>query len=168
MTSGDMKKTIFIFEHQAFDTAFQTLYEQGMRLIEETAAYIDGEGISAVRNLSGAVSTLYTGEAMRISTRLMQVASWLLLMRAGREKEMATEQIASEKARISLNTPSEQLKSDLWQELPQTFRDLVERSLRLEERVRHLDYDLTTLLENGSSSPVNEQLDRLNAAFPCR
>lgn len=161
-----MKKPVLIFEHQAFDAAFQTLYDKGMRLIEETAAYIDGEGAYAAQELSEAASSLYTEEAMRISTRLMQVASWLLLMRAGREKEMSEEQIATEKARISLNTPSEQIQSALWEELPQTFRTLVDRSLRLEERVRYLDFDLTVLLEKGSPNPVNEQLDRLNAAFP--
>lgn len=159
--------TIFMFEHGAFDNAFTRLYDEGMALIEETASYIDGAGKIASRSLSGEASALYASEAMRMSTRLMQVASWLLLFRAARDKEMTPEQIRQEKAKVSLNTPSAGLNSAQWNELPEEFRQLVNYSIRLEDRVRHMDHDVDNALmaASGQPNPVGEQIDMLKAAF---
>ncbi|EJF91744.1 DUF1465 family protein [Bartonella tamiae] len=159
--------TIVMFEHGAFDHAFGCLYQEGMALIEETAAYIDGNGKIASRALSGEASALYASEAMRMSTRLMQVASWLLLFRAAREDEMTPEQIRQEKAKVSLNTPCLSKDHINWQELPIDFRRLVDLSIRLEERVRHMDQDVeNALAENGiCHNPVSERINLLKAAF---
>ena len=158
---------IVMFEHGAFDNAFSHLYDEGMSLIEQTAAYIDGEGKIASRTLSGEASSLYAAEAMRMSTRLMQVASWLLLFRAAREKEMSKEQIAQEKAKVCLDTPSLIGKNAHFQELPEKFKNLVKLSLRIEERVRHMDHDVEGVMsgQNGSTNPVSKQIDRIKAAF---
>ena len=158
---------IVMFEHGAFDSAFSRLYDEGMSLIEKTASYIDGDGKVASRNLSGEASSLYAAEAMRMSTRLMQVASWLLLFRAAREKEMSKDQIAQEKAKVSLNTTSLIGENEHWQELPDEFKQLVELSLRIEERVRHMDHDVESALtsENGDGNPVNKQIEMLKAVF---
>ena len=158
---------IVMFEHGAFDNAFSRLYDEGMSLIEKTAAYIDGDGKIASRNLSGEASSLYAAEAMRMSTRLMQVASWLLLFRAAREKEMTKEQIAQEKAKVCLNTPSLIDENPNWKELPEEFKHLVELSLRIEERVRHMDRDVESALNHDESAlnPVNKQIDMIKAAF---
>ena len=62
--------------------AFKALFQEGMELIEETAAYLDGPGREESRNLLRQESLVYASESMRLTTRLMQVASWLLLQRA--------------------------------------------------------------------------------------
>lgn len=157
---------IVMFEHGAFDNAFSNLYDEGMTLIEKTAAYIDGEGKIASRTLSGEASSLYAAEAMRMSTRLMQVASWLLLFRAAREKEMTKEQISQEKAKVTLYTPSLGRKNAHWQELPENFKHLVDLSLRIEERVRHMDHDVESALsKNADINPVSKQINMIKAAF---
>uniref|UniRef100_UPI0035CEC140 DUF1465 family protein n=1 Tax=Bartonella sp. AA16SXTY TaxID=3243429 RepID=UPI0035CEC140 len=71
---------IIMVEHNAFDNAFNRLYEETMALIEQTATYIDTEGKLAARSLSAEVSALYAKEAMYLSTRLMQIASQLLIL----------------------------------------------------------------------------------------
>lgn len=159
--------TIVMFEHGAFDSVFSRLYDEGMALIEKTAAYIDGDGKIASRKLSGEASSLYASEAMRMSTRLMQVASWLLLFRAARDKEMSQDQVNLEKAKVSLNTPSLGSDNEHWNELPDTFRQLIGASIRLEERVRHMDQDLENALtqSKNADNSVSNQLDRLKAAF---
>jgi regulator of CtrA degradation len=63
---------------------FKTLFREGMVLVEETAAYLDGDGRNDSRHLSRAGSLAYATESMRLTSRLMQLASWLLLQRAVR------------------------------------------------------------------------------------
>ncbi|WP_455480582.1 DUF1465 family protein [Bartonella sp. B12(2025)] len=158
---------IIMIEHNAFENAFNRLYEETMMLIEKTAAYIDTEGKLAVRSLPAEVSALYAKEAMYLSTRLMQIASQLLLIRAEREGEMSPEQIQKEIAKVSLHTPTLKLKSAHWQEFPEVFRDFVVRSLRLEARMQYMRYGR----EDGSSyileedNPVGKQIELLKIAF---
>lgn len=163
----NVNNTILMIEHEAFNGAFTRLYQEGMSLIEDTANYIDGDGKIASRNLSGEAASLYTSEAMRMSTRLMQVASWLLLFRAAREKEMTNEQIQHEKAKVSLNTPSLAKTSPFWHELPENFRNLIALSIRIEDRVRHMDHDIDAIMKasNENTNAVNEQIDLLRTAF---
>jgi regulator of CtrA degradation len=68
--------------------AFGVLFREGMDLVEETAAYLDGAGRTEAKALDRAVSLTYATESMRLTTRLMQLASWLLLHRAVKEGEM--------------------------------------------------------------------------------
>ena len=46
------------------------------------------------KRLSRVAATLYAAESMRLTTRLMQVASWLLLQRAANSGEMTRDQVA--------------------------------------------------------------------------
>ncbi|MDD9333310.1 MAG: DUF1465 family protein, partial [Bartonella sp.] len=95
-------QAIVMIEHNAFENVFNRLYEETMSLIEETATYIDTEGRLVARDLSIELSEIYGKEAMYLSTRLMQIASQLLLIRAEREGEMSPEQIQKEIAKVSL------------------------------------------------------------------
>ncbi|WP_317993881.1 DUF1465 family protein [Bartonella gliris] len=158
---------INMIEHNAFESAFNRLYEETMTLIEETATYIDTEGKLAARSLSAEVSALYAKEAMYLSTRLMQIASQLLLLRAEREGEMSPEQIQKEIAKVSLHTPTLKLENAHWQEFPEIFRLFVARSLRLEARMQYI----RTGKEGVSShvlqddNPVGKQIQLLKTAF---
>jgi len=69
---------------------FEVLYREGMGLIEEVAAYLDGPGRADSKALSREASFVYATESMRLTTRLMQLASWLLLQRAVNEGEIIT------------------------------------------------------------------------------
>ena len=76
-----------------------------MGLVEETAAYLDGPGRAASKRLSRAAALAYAGESMRLTTRLMQVASWLLVQRAVRDGEIQLTEAASEKYRLISREP---------------------------------------------------------------
>ena len=67
---------------------FDRTFQEGMELVEETAAYLDGAGRQESKLLSRAAALAYAAESMRLTTRLMQVASWLLVQRAVREGDM--------------------------------------------------------------------------------
>jgi len=143
---------------------FARTFREGMDMVEETAAYLDGPGREESRALSRTGALAYAGESMRLTTRLMQVASWLLVQRAVRENEMNTAEARSGKYRMNDEKLSKSLSGA--QELPATLQDLIARSGRIYERIRRMDENLYGAdQENTGANAVSEQLARLNAAF---
>lgn len=150
----------------AHSDTFKSLFREGMALVEETAGYLDGDGRTESRELSRGASLGYATESMRLTTRLMQIASWLLLQRAVNEGEMTAEQAGQEKAKVRLRGYSSAVTGPAWEELPARLRDLVERSVRLQERVVRLDDALSGALpEPAADNPVSHALGRLARAF---
>jgi regulator of CtrA degradation len=102
---------------------------------------------------------------MRLTTRLMQLASWLLLHRAVKEGEMSLAQANKEKAKVKLAA------SDLADEhniklLPERLRILIQRSKSLQSSVRRLDATIHAAPARVErSNPVERQLGLLKAAF---
>jgi regulator of CtrA degradation len=164
-------KTIKLAERRVFSQSFKPLYEEGMTLVEHAAEYLDGDGRAEAKRLSRLASTLYAAESMRLTTRLMQVASWLLLQRAANSGEMSRDQVAIEKAKVRLDTASAHADADGWTELPAAFIDLVDRSLRLQSLVKRMDDEIYGKSASSgstgtrSANPVSDQITLLNTAF---
>ena len=162
---------IRLAERRVFSPLFKPLYNEGMGLVEEAAEYLDGDGRASARSLSRVAAGLYAAESMRLTTRLMQLASWLLLQRAANTGEMTREQVAIEKAKVRLDTASVQESTPGWEELPEAFRDLVQRSLRLEALVRRMDEEIYGSFQGRSidrahaCNPVSDQITLLQTAF---
>lgn len=146
--------------------AFGTLFREGMDLVEETAAYLDGEGRTEAKALERSVSLTYAAESMRLTTRLMQLASWLLLHRAVKEGEMTLTQANREKTKVKL-TAADPGTEDMIAKLPQQLQDLIARSMSLQTRVRRLDASIHTPPAERApiGNPLVPQLNRLKAAF---
>ena len=146
--------------------AFGTLFREGMDLVEETAAYLDGDGRTEAKALERSVSLTYATESMRLTTRLMQLASWLLLHRAVKEGEMTLSQANREKTKVKL-TAADPGPEDMIAKLPQQLQDLITRSMNLQSRVRRLDVTIhATPAERAPiGNPLVPQLNRLKAAF---
>jgi regulator of CtrA degradation len=164
--------TVKLAERRVFSQSFKPLYNEGMGLVERAAEYLDGQGRIDAKRLSRLGATLYAAESMRLTTRLMQIASWLLLQRAANSGEMTRDQVASEKSKVRLDTASANADAAGWSELPAPFLDLVNRSLSLQALVRRMDdeiYGKNTVASinptNRSSNPVFDQISLLNTAF---
>jgi regulator of CtrA degradation len=153
-------------ERLAGSQAFSLLFREGMALVEETAGYLDGPGRRESKLLERSAALAYATESMRLTTRLMQIASWLLLHRAVNEGEMSLAQANKEKAKVKLST-GEGGDADTVALLPEMLRELIERSLRLQERVRRLDTTIHAAApaEANTTSPVERQVNLLRAAF---
>jgi regulator of CtrA degradation len=148
--------------------AFQELFREGMALVEEAAAYLDGPGREESRGLSRTAALAYATESMRLTTRLMQVASWLLLQRAVNEGELTRNQALTERHRVKLARQDLACAADIFEQLPKTLREMSLRSLRIQERVIHLDQSLAFAYAPEArqrASAVAEQVERLRAAF---
>lgn len=164
-----MDNMIRLSDRMVFSDSFKPLYSEGMALVEEAAAYLDGEGKEAARLLSPRAATLYAAESMRLTSRLMHIASWLLLLRASRSGDMPRDMVAKEKAKVSLETFSAGENAPGWHELPDVFKAMIATSLHFQERVRCMDGDsqqpsLRQIAER-KGSPVSDQIILLRTAF---
>ena len=152
-------------EKLASSQAFTGLFKEGMALVEETAGYLDGEGRQDSKRLERSAALAYATESMRLTTRLMQLASWLLLHRAVKEGEMSLAQANKEKAKVKLSTVEHSDEQNL-KLLPERLRGLVQRSKALQSAVRRLDTTIhASPARADRSNPVERQLGLLRAAF---
>jgi regulator of CtrA degradation len=165
----DKKEPISFGKAYAQSDTFRTLFKEGMKLVEETADYLDGDGRAAARLLPRPASIVYATESMRLTTRLMQLASWLLLHRSVREGDMTAERAREEEKKIRLEKLSTSMSGPGWEDLPEEFRTLIGRSLALQKRVERID---AALLDEGQAeqmdNPVSVQLRDLAAALRAR
>ncbi|MEP1207585.1 MAG: DUF1465 family protein [Rhizobiaceae bacterium] len=171
-SSKSSDTTVRLVDHFAASSKFRDLFSYGMDLVEETAAFLDSDGREAARHLSKTASAVYGTESMRLTTRLMQLASWLLLQRAVGEGEMTSEQVIAEKKNIKLQQLSTHIGGAGWDELPETFIDLVERSVALQNRIQRLDAEIygsaAGTEDQASPNPVASQHALLETAFDRR
>lgn len=158
-------------EKLAGSEAFGAMFKEGMGLVEEAAAYLDGAGREEAKALGRNEALAYAAESMRLTTRLMQIASWLLLQRAVNQGELTRTQSASDRHRVKLHSQELASAPDVFQRLPTRLKDLALHSLRLQARIIHLDQLIYAAAEAPTrrpaalSSPVQEQLARLRDAF---
>ena len=156
-------------ERLAASPSFKVLFRDGMALVEETAAYLDGVGRDEAKLLPRSGALAYASESMRLTTRLMQIASWLLLQRAVNEGEMTEDEVVLDKRRTRVAWQQRSEPEDLPQTLPATLRLLVAQSLHLQDRIARMD----TLIDEPPSQahqpalphPLELQMSRLRQAF---
>jgi regulator of CtrA degradation len=154
--------------HLASSSAFKDLFREGMTLVEEAASYLDGPGREESRVLPRPAALAYSTESMRLTTRLMQVASWLLLQRAVNEGELTSREAQAERLRVKLSREDYGCRPEIFEQLPPTLRSLSYRSMRIQERVMHLDQGLVVAHSREpvkARSEVASQVERLRAAF---
>jgi regulator of CtrA degradation len=156
---------VLFSERLAGSQVFSTLFREGMTLVEETAAYLDGAGRKDAKALDRSASLTYATESMRLTTRLMQLASWLLLHRAVKEGEMSLAQANKEKAKVKLSAPDQNDEHNI-KLLPERLRILIQRSKSLQTAVRRLDATIhAPPARVERNNPVERQLGLLKAAF---
>lgn len=163
-TANSINMRVHVVRDFASSDLFDRTFKEGMALVEETAGYLDGDGRRDSRLLSREDALLYAGESMRLTTRLMQIASWLLVQRAVREGDMEASDACDEKYRLS---PLASESADAAKVLPNGLLSLLDRSNRLYERISHMDKRMfiDAEPEQGAVNPVISQLQRLQSAF---
>ena len=146
---------------------FAQLYREGMDLVEETAEYLDRAGRLESKRLTPQASISYTSESIKLTTRLTQLASWLLVRRAIAAGEITAMEAHTHRHKVTLIAQSGMLP-ECFDGLPATFKRLITESHRLYGRILRLD----PLLTEGYStlavdaSPVPAQIERIKLEFP--
>jgi regulator of CtrA degradation len=147
-------RPVLFGEKLAASQNFSQLFRDGMKLVEETAAYLDGPGRQESKALGRSAALGYATESMRLTTRLMKLATWLLLHRAGKE-------------RMKVKLAMDERPEDAGLVLPERLSSLIVRSRKLQDEVRRLDATIHAPLPEtgGGDSPLEHQMGILRAAF---
>jgi regulator of CtrA degradation len=172
----DGLQTVSFGERLAASQSFSRFFRDGMKLVEDTAAYLDGPGRQESKLLDRATSLAYATESMRLTTRLMHLASWLLLHRAVNEGEISLVQATKERTRIklSIDEPTSRLAAEgrvgEMPALPARLHELIARSKRLKDQIRRLDATIHAQPPTAPAghNPFEFQLGKLRAAFERR
>ena len=142
---------------------FERTFDEGMSLVEECARYLDGRGRDESRALSRKSALVYAGESMRVTTRLMQAASWLLIQRAVHDGDMSAGDAASERYRLGAREICLGKREEGMAALPGKLIELLDRSESLYRRIARLDD--VVFQQQDVSSGVQSQFARLSEAF---
>jgi regulator of CtrA degradation len=146
---------------------FTKLYREGMKLVEDTAEYLDRAGRVESRLLTPPASLAYSSESIKLTTRLTQLASWLLVRRAIAAGEITSAEAHMHRHKVAL-VPQSGMRPDGYGALPETFKTLIAESHRLYDRILRLD----KLMNEGYSaieetaSPLTPHIERIRMAFP--
>jgi len=159
--------TISFGERFAASDQFDAIFKEGMALVEHTARYLDGPGRQEARKLRGPLSVLYATESMRLTTRLLELASWLMIRRALKSGEISAEEARSKRQRVKLKGPGRPSHVKGFIELPDGLQQLIAQSFSLNDRIVQLDRAMELALEDPipSDNPVGAQVTRLQEAF---
>ena len=131
--------------------AFKALFQEGMDLVEDTAAYLDGSGREDAQSLTREGAAVYARESMRLTTGLMHIASWLLVQRALSEGQIGLRRAQLERNRLRLAWKGSTATRQDFERLPLRLRQLIGLAARLHARILHLDMLLSEV--PGRSKP---------------
>jgi len=165
--------TVSFGERYQASEQFDLVFKEGMALVERTAAYLEGPGRAEAKRLAAPVNVLYAAESMRLTTRLLDLASWLLIRRAIKEGEISEAEAENKRKNVTLQSPAKAAHVQGFATLPQGLQVLIEESDALNERIVRLDRALNVKvdgLENVGAepvlaNPVGMQINRLRVAF---
>lgn len=148
---------------------FDHIFREGMALVERTASYLDGPGRKEAKNLNGSAGVLYATESMRLTTRLLDLASWLLIRRALREGEITDEEAQKKRRRVKLQAFGRPSHVKGFPELPNGLKGLIEESFALHDRISQLDRAMSKPDDSesltGAANLVAQQVGLLERAF---
>jgi regulator of CtrA degradation len=109
---------------------------------------------------------------MRLTTRLLDMASWLLIRRALKEGDISETEAQKKRKGVALQAPARSSHVTGFGELPEGLRTLVGESYALQDRIIQLDRamsiksdDVSAGSQPAQTNPVGSQLDRLRVAF---
>jgi regulator of CtrA degradation len=162
--------TVSFGEHFAASDQFDAIFKQGMGLVERTAGYLDGPGRKEAKALRGPLSVLYATESMRLTTRLLELASWLMIRRALKEGEISAEEARTKCERVRLKSFGRPAHVKGFAELPEGLRRLIDASFALNDRIVQLDRAMQVDAAEPASAanPVGAQVTRIEEAFARR
>ena len=160
--------TVYFGERFARSGQFDAIFQQGMQLVERTAEYLDRQGRKESKKLARPVSVAYATESMRLTTRLLDLASWLLVQRSLKEGEISREEALSRREGMRLRPFSRPSHITHFDALPEGLQALIEESYALSDRIYQLDQALSVSAGEdivAPRNPVSDRIEQLQAAF---
>lgn len=141
VTPSESRASVTVSFGERFQASdqFDVVFREGMDLVERTAAYLDGQGRKDSKSLKAPVTALYATESMRLTTRLLDLASWLLIRRSLKEGEISEAEARTKRQRVKLKDFGRPAHIKGYAGLPDGLRALIEESFLLHDRIVQLD-----------------------------
>ncbi len=143
---------------------FFALFREGMALVERTANYLDGPGRRESKCLQPYIALAYATESMRLTTRLTQLATWLLARRAILNGD-AVPPGSSAINPLELPPISRVRGSRGYDELPAQLRELIEEAYRFHQKLSRFGGYGRRRGERKVQNPVARQMAQIQSAF---
>ncbi|MET0137983.1 MAG: DUF1465 family protein [Sphingobium sp.] len=141
------------------------LYVEAMVLADEARTYLE-RGAVVERDLLEPVERVhFSCEALKVTTRLMQVIAWLLSRRAYMRGEIDFAESRSDKFRLGDAAPSDMASTRMF---PGDMRVLIAASESLYMRTQRLEEQVigrSPSLARQAHSPARDLIQMLDAAF---
>lgn len=164
---GQTSMMVCFGQHFARSDKFDDIFKQGMALVERTAAYLDGEGRKEAKALKPPVSVVYATQSMRLTTRLLDLASWLLIQRSLKDGEISLRDALAKREGLELRPFGRISHIKHFDDLPAGLQGLIHQSFNLCDRLHQIDVALRGEIHDTQRcfNPVNEQHRLLEARF---
>lgn len=137
-------------------------YEEAMGLIHAASRYLQGPGKSERAALPDPLGAVFTGESLRMTTRLMQAVAWLMTQRAAAAGEITLEEALAPDQRLGGREVCLAPPLPGSEGLPPTLTEMMEESRRIYDRIARLEEQL--LAPEATENPVHQMLSRLDKA----
>lgn len=168
-SSAESEGLAIVFgEKFARSPQFDAIFREGMQLVEQTAEYLDGPGREQAKGLRPPVSVIYATESMRLTTRLLDLATWLLVQRSLKDGDITEEEALAKRENVKLRPFGRPTHIKCFEDLPGGLQDLIISSFALSDRITQLDLAMRANEEDviaAARNPVNEHLRKLQDAF---
>jgi regulator of CtrA degradation len=168
LKSHERFEAVAFGERLAGSSQFDRLFADGMGLVERTAAYLDTDGRADARKLAQPISIAYATESMRLTTRLLEIASWLLIRRSLKNGELTLQEAQAKRARLKIGGSGRPGHIAQFDQLPEKLRALITESFELTDRVLSFERAIVTAPSANAGDPVGDQRARIETAFAGR
>lgn len=141
------------------------LYVEAMVLADEARAYLEKGAVAERETLDPVERVSFSCEALKVTTRLMQVIAWLLSRRAYLRGEIDLAESRSEKYRLGEAAPTD---AQATSHFPPDMRVLIAASESLYTRALRLEEQLIDRPSPGAqpgASPARDLMHMLETAF---
>lgn len=139
----------------------EPLYAEALALADEARGYFAQTGQDDRLDLEPMERVLFSCESLKVTTRLMQVISWLLVGKAVAAGEMTPEEALVPDRRLGFVEDSDEAREPRLTLLPAQALSLIRRSRDLYQRVSHIEVSLADHGVGGARALLN----RLDEAF---
>ena len=105
---------------------------------------------------------------MRLTTRLLDLATWLLVQRSLKDGDITEEEALAKRENVKLRPFGRPTHIKCFEDLPDGLQDLIIASFSLSDRITQLDLAMRANEEDviaAARNPVNEHLRKLENAF---
>ncbi len=117
---------------------FTNIFNNSIALISDTANYLDTEGRVESRKMSREHAVTYARESMLLTSKLIQLVSWLLLNKSVGNNEIPLAEAYMSENKIQLNAWSKYCLENI-RTLPEKMQDLILRSEIIYQNVKRMD-----------------------------